>query len=293
MDWVNCSFCGKKYFKDTRHINENLKLGYNFFCSPVCQHSFKNKQIEFICENKDCKKKFKRAPHNTSPHNYCSRSCAAIVNNIRKIRNKMGINGLYRIKVRKVLTEKERRAKKLAGSRLGGKNRWLNYQSKYTKEFIIGEIRSFVTRNGRLPVKKEMQRLCSRARERFGTWNNAIEAAGFDPNPVLFAKHQIANDGHLCDSLAEKVIDDYLFEKGITHERNISYPEGVYTADFKIGDKLIEYFGLAGEHKRYDELRLIKQKLIKKFSLKLIEVYPKDLYPRNHLDEILGYCLSS
>lgn len=57
---------------------------------------------------------------------------------------------------------------------------------------------------------------------------------------------------HFCDSIAEKLIDDYLFEKDINHTRNIPYPEGTYTADFKIGTKLIDFFGLAGEHKRYD-----------------------------------------
>lgn len=145
--------------------------------------------------------------------------------------------------------------------------------------------------NGRIPVKEEMQRLYVRARERFGTWNKAVESAGFKPNPILFAKRQIANDGHVCDSLAEKIIDDYLFEKGISHERNIPYPEGDYTADFKIGEKYIEYFGLSGEHKRYDELKLIKQKIARRQGLEWIEVYPKDIYPDNRLSEIFDYLI--
>ena len=48
------------------------------------------------------------------------------------------------------------------------------------------------------------------AREIFGSWNNAVEAAGFKPNPVLFAEKHTADDGHHCDSLAEKIIDDWL-----------------------------------------------------------------------------------
>lgn len=113
-----------------------------------------------------------------------------------------------------------------------------------------------------------------------------MEVAGFKSNPVMFAEKQIAKDGHLCDSIAEKLIDDYLFEKGIIHEKNIPYPEGTYTADFKIGNKLIEYFGLAGEHKRYDELRAIKKKIAEKYKINLVEIYPKDLYPKNNLEII-------
>lgn len=156
-----------------------------------------------------------------------------------------------------------------------------------SKEKVIENIRKFYKEYGRIPVKREMWGIYKPARKYFGTWNNAVEAAGFESNPVLFAKHQLANDGHVCDSVAEKIIDDYLFENGIEHIRNIPYPEGVYTADFKIGRKIIEYFGLAGEHKRYDELRKIKQKIARKYKLQFIEIYPNTLYPKNKLGLIL------
>lgn len=141
---------------------------------------------------------------------------------------------------------------------------------------------------GAFQLKREMYSIYKATRRYFGTWNNAIIAAGFEPNPVLFAKHHIANDGHICDSLAEKIIDDYLSERKIKHERSIPYPEGSYTADFKIGKKIVEYFGLAGEHKRYDELKEIKQRMVKRYKLKLIEIYPKDLFPVHNLENLLG-----
>lgn len=168
------------------------------------------------------------------------------------------------------------------------RNRAQNYWLNHGKDYIISKIQEFVIKNGRIPVKREVWGIYKPARKYFGTWNNAIEAAGFDPNPVLFAKHQVAKDGHTCDSLAEKIIDDYLFEKGILHERTIPYPGGIYNADFKIGNRLIEYFGLTGEHKRYDELRMIKQKIAKDLKLELIEIYPKDLYPLNKLEIVLN-----
>lgn len=126
------------------------------------------------------------------------------------------------------------------------------------------------------------------ARKYFGTWNNAILAAGFTSNPVMFSKHHIAKDGHKCDSLAEKIIDDYLFRHDVQHERGISYPGSECTVDFKIGDKWIEYFGLAGEHKRYDQLRRQKQRMAKKFKLNMIEIYPEDLFKNKELDRVLG-----
>jgi hypothetical protein len=47
--------------------------------------------------------------------------------------------------------------------------------------------------------------------QRFGSWNNAIRLAGFEPNSVIFSKKFLAKDGHVCDSYAEKIIDDWLF----------------------------------------------------------------------------------
>ena len=103
----------------------------------------------------------------------------------------------------------------------------------------------------------------------------------------MFAKKHKAKDGDICDSLAEKIIDDYLSRRKIIHERNFPYPEGGYTADFKVGNQLIEYFGLSGGHKRYDELKKIKQNLAKKYRLKVIEIYPKNLYSKNGLEKLL------
>ena len=80
---VTCSYCFKDFLKDNRHVNENRKLGNNFYCSPACQYSFKNKKVEKVCENPNCDNKFRRKPKDISPHNFCSRSCTATVNNVK------------------------------------------------------------------------------------------------------------------------------------------------------------------------------------------------------------------
>lgn len=275
LGYIACSYCKKDFLKDKRHINENLKLGNNCYCSSKCQYLFKNKQIELECENSACVNKFKRAPNDISLHNYCSRSCAVAINNA-KFPKRAAI-----IRKCKYCEERMFKYRIYCSVKCKAKDKTISEKE------IIEQIVDFFIKYRRIPLKREFHHY-SAARKRFGNWNNAIISAGFKPNPVLFAEHQIANDGHSCDSIAEKLIDDYLHEKGILHERNIPYPEGEYSADFKIDDKWVEYFGLTGEHKRYDELRAIKQKLVRKYKISLIEIYPKDLYPHNKLAIILG-----
>lgn len=117
------------------------------------------------------------------------------------------------------------------------------------------------------------------ARRFFGSWNNAVLEAGFTPQPVMFANKWLAIDGHKCDSLSEKIIDDWLFRRKVEHLRSVPYPENhSLTVDFVINNYWVEFFGLAGEHKRYDELRQQKLKLSKKYKLNLIEIFPEDIY---------------
>jgi len=125
------------------------------------------------------------------------------------------------------------------------------------------------------------------AQDRFGSWNKAIEAAGFKPNPVKFSKNYFAKDGHIYNSFAEKIIDDWLLSKRIKHQRNVPYPNSLYAADFQIKKRFVEFFGLDGELKKYDKITKLKEKLARKHNLKLIKIYPKDLFPVNRLSEIL------
>lgn len=254
---VYCNGCNKDFFRSLGKINENKKLGSKFYCSLKCLGSHRNKQKLIVCEKPGCQKTFLRQLNDISPHNYCCHSCAASIINTQRIR----------VKKPKIIKPP----------------RFL-----HSRDTVILAITKFVDEYKRIPVKRETGYLYKVARRFFGTWNKAIEAAGFEPNPVIFAKRQLASDGHVCDSLAEKIIDDYLFEKGISHEKNFPYPEGDYTADFKIENNYIEYFGLAGELVRYDELVEIKKQIATKYKLNLLEIYPKNLYRKNGLEEIFG-----
>jgi len=93
-----------------------------------------------------------------------------------------------------------------------------------------------------------------------------------------------ARDGHLCDSVSEAIIDDWLTSHHITHEHHVGYPHGNYKADWRLRDgTFVEYFGLAKDSPRYDRTIKEKENLCRELNLALIAVYPTDLYPRNRL----------
>lgn len=138
-------------------------------------------------------------------------------------------------------------------------------------------------------MKKDLWKLNRLTRKFFGTWNGAIKAAGYEPNPVRFAKQFTANDGHRCDSLSEKIVDDWLYARKINHEIKVKYPwNNGMSADFKVGDCWIELFGLVGQLETYDRLMKIKLEKIQQNHLKLISIYLSDLFPKNHLEDKLG-----
>lgn len=160
-----------------------------------------------------------------------------------------------------------------------------------TAEEILVDIKAFYRRNGRIPLKLEYKH-SKAARLRFGTWNKAVIAAGLNPNPVLFAKKYVANDKHVCDSLAEKIIDDWFFARNISHKIHVPYVGTRMTADFEVNGTLIEFFGLRGQLKSYDKLADKKEQLFKNRHLKVINLYPKDLFPESKLSQRLKFLLT-
>lgn len=230
-----------------------------------------------VCENPECKKVYFGMKDNRCKHNYCSHSCSVTVNNKLHPRNP-GI-----IKICACCGKKFKSREKYCSRKCK------NLGESISAEDLIDKIKDFVKKKGRIPFKQEFIHSHA-ARLRFGTWNKAIKIAGFDPNPVMFSKKYIANDGDKCDSLAEKIIDDYLFARHIAHVRNFPYPgSNRFTVDFKVGDFWIELFGLSGQLERYDELMLQKLEIARKYKLKLIKLYLSDLFPKNKLNNKLTF----
>lgn len=88
--------------------------------------------------------------------------------------------------------------------------------------------------------------------------------------------HCIANDGHLCLSLGEKVIDDWLSENGYLHDKEPHWPESNMRADFRVGKTYIEYFGLVGDP-IYDVKIIQKREIARKHGIHLVELYPSHI----------------
>ena len=229
-----------------------------------------------VCENPNCQKTFLRRIYSISKHNYCSRSCAVIINNRLYPKNPGIIHNCP-----------------ICGSDFKSRQKFCSKRCQdlslvVPSKTIVLKIKEFVGDNGRIPLKREIT-YYKAARARFGTWNKAIKAAGFDPNPVMFANRHIANDGHECDSFSEKIIDDWMFEKGIEHKRDVPYPGNKgFTCDFVIGNKWIEFFGLAGQHKKYDLLKRRKLNLVKRYNIDLVKLFPDDIFPQNKLNLVLN-----
>jgi hypothetical protein len=127
----------------------------------------------------------------------------------------------------------------------------------------------------------------------FGSWFEGLFEAEALPDGIMVTKRGIrcmAVDKHVCLSLAEQQIDDWLTLHGIEHEREPYYPEnttlnasGSRRADWLVGDTYIEYFGLKGEE-AYDKKMGEKIKLAQELNLRLISLFSSDLV---NLDQIL------
>ncbi len=131
-----------------------------------------------------------------------------------------------------------------------------------------------------LKLMKEKKPTINRIKSLFeDSWLKALIEAGVLENNTRRTSRgtqTVAKDGHICFSLGEKTIDDFLYDNNIEHEREPHYPKGNYRGDFLVNHIFIEYFGLKG-NPEYDKKIKLKQKLCKKYNIKLISIYPTDL----------------
>ena len=278
---VECAFCKKDFFRSRGQSNEAQKFGWKQYCSPDCISADRIKRQIFSCEN--CGKKFERSFHEISLHNYCSQSCAAVVNNknCRKRKAKPKTCPICQ----KQLTDR--------GRRYCSKRCKTRALRSYTPRDLLRIIKSNARELKRIPTKREMREIASICVHSFGSWNNAIVTAGLEPNRshnqrMYKCMRTRASDGHICDSVSELIIDNWLTENNIAHDRNISYPNTNHKADWGINFQertiFVEYFGLAKDSPRYDKSVEEKKDICRKQKIQLIEIYPENLYFRAHVD---------
>lgn len=130
----------------------------------------------------------------------------------------------------------------------------------------------------------------SRVKSVFGSWLNALVNAGVLEDGTRKTSRGIqciAKDGHACLSLGEKTIDDFLYARRVHHEKEPQYPESNYRGDFKVGNTVIEYFGLVGDPD-YDAKTEEKILLCEKHKITLIAIYPQDLISQTKLEKKLS-----
>ncbi len=133
---------------------------------------------------------------------------------------------------------------------------------------------------------------------KFGSWFEALAETGALPAGVLATARGVrclAGDGHVCHSLDEQRIDNWLMAQGLPHEREPRYPThpslnptGRRCADWRVQDTFIEYFGLIGDP-CYEKKMGEKILLARHCGIDLITIHPSDL---ESLDQRLRCLLS-
>lgn len=298
---VKCAFCGKEFFREKGRFNEAEKFGWNQYCSQECQNKAKLTRVEKVCGNPNCNKKvtrqLKEFRKSKSGLIFCSRSCAAIFNNRRYPKNTGGRKSkLPKLELQACMKCGTLFRKSKGNFKYCSTQCRREAKRKYTPQQIIDIIKHAVQELKRVPARREMKEIANRCPDIFGSWNNAVIAAGFQPNRShsqrMYKRTETrALDGHLCDSVSEAIIDNWLARNGIPHKKDVPYPNTNHKADWGIrsGEKyiFIEYFGLAGDSSRYDRGVKKKRALCHKHKITLVEIYPEDLYPKRYLEDKL------
>jgi len=282
---VICGFCKKPFFRSAGRFNENRKLGNRPYCSKKCQFLGQRRRGFFQCGRGGCGKVFERCLSAVSSYSFCSRSCAVSVNN-SKHPKRLAIYHPCEV----------------CGKRIRGKDtlRFCSQKCRhlgirrFSSDELIKTIRLFFSENKRTPAKREMKKVSDCAINTFGSWNLAVKAAGLEPNRshsnrMYRRSRTLARDGHVCDSISEALVDNWLTDHGVEHECDAKYPSSNHKSDWRLSNGVfIEYFGLANDSPRYDRQIRKKRELCKMHGIRLVELYPRDLYPDLLLDKKLG-----
>lgn len=286
---VKCAFCKKEFFRSKGRFNEAKKFNWKQYCSWKCLSRDKLKRQILFCEN--CGKRFGRTPSDISPHNYCSQSCAAIVN------NKKCLKGHAKIKPKlKTCVKCGKQFRESTGNKKYCSIKCRRETECYMAEELLNIIRNTAQKLKRVPARRELKKINDACTKSFGSWNNAVIAAGLKPNRshsqrMYKRTNTVALDGHLCDSISEALVDNWLTKNNISHERNVPYPKTNHKADWAISARnqkiFVEYFGLANDSPRYDRSIIKKKRICQKNNLTLIPIYPHDLYPKNLFNQKL------
>lgn len=306
---LECEYCGQDFLKSKKKIllvvrgNAKSNIDACRFCSRECSNNGNKTGEIIVC--KTCNKDFYKQRSQIGLNNFCSSRCSAIARNTGRKRTeeeklKVSIK-LFRGKIPEkkqavsrpfhpcavcgVKREKKRKtcSKACASTQKTGEKPLLSV------ELAKDTFDKFIVDNERIPSKREHPLLLNFARREFKTWNKMVVAFGYTPMTKNLRRKRIkCSDGHIVDSVSEKIIDEFLTSHNISHEVHKRYNDSKLISDFFLTDHdvYVEYFGLDGGFVKYDENTKRKLKLFEDNDLKIITVYPKDLFPENKLSEL-------
>jgi hypothetical protein len=133
------------------------------------------------------------------------------------------------------------------------------------------------------------------AKKLFGSWAHLLEGADLLSNRQRGrGGHQsISTDGHLCLSLGERAICEYLTKNGCAHEKEPMYPfhevlnpNNLLRGDFLVNGVIIEFAGMMS-NPNYASRMKTKQTLAKTMKLKWLKLEASSLNDLNlMLEEI-------
>jgi hypothetical protein len=152
-----------------------------------------------------------------------------------------------------------------------------------TQDFAI-LLRMFKDGESIIELLKILQKLRTPEgyRKEFGSFFTALVRSGILPegsHELPIGTMVLAEDGHMCLSLAEKEIDDFLYRRGIMHDKEVYYPGSRMRTDWELfgGQRrvFVEYFGLM-QNPDYANRARQKIRLAEQCGIELIEIYPDD-----------------
>lgn len=315
---VPCSVCSNLFHRPRNKYNEAVRKGRNQICSPACQCLLrKSGSFEpcLTCGKDVWVTKSVRDASQTGRF-YCGHACAATLNNQGRVRSaesrgktgksirqsliSKGITPLENIRICDGCGESfvPRRKTNIFCSRSCD---WLvtHGQIPATRDELVESITRMFAETGSAPSSKHPgnRRLAHAAQKHFGSWNAMMLELGIKPNTKHMIRRRIkCTDGHMADSLSERLLDDWMHSQGIVHERCKPYPnQKRMNCDFYLPQHglWVEYAGLSGEFINYDKTLNTKKALAEKHGFSLVLIKPEHLFPTRNLDWIFGTVNSS
>lgn len=249
---VFCSIsCGTKYSNVNANRNKYEKI------SKILKEKAENTRIYLIC--KHCGKQYKK---NSKNKHFCSIECyKEYIHEHKK----------PKISKPKISKPKNPNVHKPKVSRP---------KISRTKEWCAETVKN-LRMNGVIPTVRTVPALTHASKNLFGGWNKMMIELGYTDVFVGPKRKLKSKDGHHCDSASEVLIDNFLFENSIQHERSKLYPNSKKNCDFYLNEfnVWLEFAGLYG-YDYYDKTMKEKEEIAKNSNLNLIIITKQELYKK-------------